>query len=291
MPIKIFFCYAHQDDLLRDEFEKHLSVLNLKHSGDILTWYDREIQPGIDWNKEIEINLNNSDIILLLISSDFMASDYCYGVEMRRALERHKSGEARVIPIILRPVAWEKTSIGGLQVLPRNAVPVTRWADRDEAFKDIVIGIDQVSTKISIEKSNKQWIEEGNTHYYAGRYEEALNCYRRGIRHNYDDLRIYNTTLPYEVGTQYEKQNNKLPLLEQDIRFVWSDADLLTKIGSILWHRGHLSNALVAFEQAIKVDPGNSQAYIGKGLVLENLGKAEESRLCFQKAQELAQAR
>src|SRR5689334_13289437 len=100
--IKIFYSYAHEDKARRDELEKHLAALT--RSGKILTWYDRDIQAGLQWEQEIDTHLNSADLVLLLISHHFMASDYCYGIEMKRALERHASGEARVIPIILSPV-------------------------------------------------------------------------------------------------------------------------------------------------------------------------------------------
>jgi PleD family two-component response regulator len=74
-----------------------------------------------------------------------MRSNYCYGVEMRRALERHKAGDAWVIPIILRPVDWKETPIGDLQVLPVNGKPVTTWRNRDEAFQNVASGITEVA--------------------------------------------------------------------------------------------------------------------------------------------------
>lgn len=133
--LSIFYCYAREDSSLRDELERHLS--GLKRRRQIQTWHDREIQPGSDWRHEIDTHLNRADIILLLVSPDFMASDYCYGIEMKRALERHKAGDARVIPIILRPVEWKQAPFSQLQVFPTNALPVTLWRDRNEAFLDI----------------------------------------------------------------------------------------------------------------------------------------------------------
>ena len=81
----------------------------LKRAWRITTWYDCQIQPGSEWKREVDAHLNTSDIILLLISPDFMQSDYCYDVEMGRAIDRHNAGEARVLPIILRPVNWKET--------------------------------------------------------------------------------------------------------------------------------------------------------------------------------------
>jgi hypothetical protein len=138
-PIEVFFSYSHRDEELRDELEKHLSIL--KREGMISSWHDRQIPAGSEWAGEIDEHLNTAQIILLLISADFLASDYCYSIEMKRALERHNAGEARVIPIILRPVDWQGSLFGKLQALPKNAEPVTSWANRDEAFTDVARGI------------------------------------------------------------------------------------------------------------------------------------------------------
>lgn len=137
--IKVFFSYAHEDELLRNELAKQLSLL--KRTGQIEDWHDRRIIAGADWSSAINEHLDAADIILLLISPDFFDSDYCYSIELRRALERHEAGEARVIPVILRAVVWEDAPFRNLQVLPTDARPVTSWTNRDEAFKDIVQGI------------------------------------------------------------------------------------------------------------------------------------------------------
>jgi tetratricopeptide (TPR) repeat protein len=145
-PLEIFYSYAQSDTKLCSQLEKHLSLI--KHQGLIVDWHSRLIRAGAEWNTEIDTHLNSAQIILLLISADFLASSYCYGVEMQRALERHEAGEARVIPIIMRPVDWEyEPSLSKLQVLPTNARPVTTWSKAsgyDEAFVDIVRGIRQV---------------------------------------------------------------------------------------------------------------------------------------------------
>ena len=103
-PLLLFYSYAHEDELLREQLEKHLSLL--KRQGFISGWHDREILPGATWAQEIDVHLESASIVLLLVSPDFLASDYCYEVEMQRALERHRCGETRVIPIILRPCDW-----------------------------------------------------------------------------------------------------------------------------------------------------------------------------------------
>jgi hypothetical protein len=102
--IEVFISYSHKDELLWNELEKHLSIL--KRQKLILTWFDRKIGAGEEWKGQIDEHLDSAQVILLLISADFLASDYCYDIEMIHAMERHESGEARVIPIILRPVDW-----------------------------------------------------------------------------------------------------------------------------------------------------------------------------------------
>src|SRR5690348_9979659 len=129
--INLFYCYAREDRALRDELEKHLSWLKRRYW--LKNWHDREILPGEEWEQAIDEHLNSAHIILLLISPDFMASDYCFGREMERALERHKAGTCRVIPILLRPTYWKGAPFSTLQLLPTHAKPITRWQDRDEA--------------------------------------------------------------------------------------------------------------------------------------------------------------
>ena len=123
--VEIFYSYAHKDQKLRNELEKRLSLL--KKNNLIIGWHDRDIQAGKEWEHEINTYLNTANIILLLVSPDFIASGYCYSTEVKRAMERHDSGEALVIPIILRPTIWKDTPFGKLQALPKNSRPVTLW--------------------------------------------------------------------------------------------------------------------------------------------------------------------
>ena len=148
MPVKIFFCYAHEDESLLLKLKTHL--FPLKRAGFVDIWHDRDISAGTDWEQQIKEQLNTAQIILLLVSPDFMASDYCYGIEMQRALERHDKGEARVIPIILRPVYWQGL-LGKLQALPTDAKPVmsSSWQYQDEAFFNVTEGIRTVVMQLT----------------------------------------------------------------------------------------------------------------------------------------------
>src|SRR6266566_4067999 len=147
MAVKIFFCYAHEDEPFLKKLKAHLRPL--QRQGLIDVWHDRDISAGTEWEQEIKKHLNEANIILLLVSPDFMNSDYCYGIEMKRALERHQRGEARVIPIILRPVYWQGI-LGTLQALPTDAKPVMRplWYNVDEALFDVTEGIRKVVEQI-----------------------------------------------------------------------------------------------------------------------------------------------
>src|SRR6266566_5580232 len=139
VPLSIFISYAHEDERLLQQLEAHLSLL--RRQGWIADWHDRQILAGDEWARDIDQHLETASIILLLISPDFLASDYCYDIEMQRALERHDRGEARVIPVILRPVDWEGAPFAHLQCLPRDARAITEWDNRDAAFRDIARGI------------------------------------------------------------------------------------------------------------------------------------------------------
>lgn len=144
--IAVFFSYAHEDEDLRNELAKHLKLL--ERNKVIKAWYDRDITGGNEWRGEIEKQLNAAQIILLLISADFLNSDFCWSVELQRAMERHEAGEARVIPIILREVDWHEAPFGKLYALPQNAKPVKSFADQDQAFTDIARAIRKVVSEL-----------------------------------------------------------------------------------------------------------------------------------------------
>jgi TIR domain len=141
-PIEILFSYAHEDEKLRDELEKGLSVL--KRQNRIVCWHDRQISGGNPWEQAISTHLYTANIILLLVSRAFIASDYSNRVEVQQALERHAKGEVRVIPVILRSCDWHDEPFAKLQALPRDARPVTDWPNLDNALYDVAKGIKRV---------------------------------------------------------------------------------------------------------------------------------------------------
>jgi len=153
-PLDVFISYSHRDEKLRETLGLHLA--SLQRQGVIKSWHDRKISAGTEWKQAIDENLNSVEIILLLISENFIASDYCYDLEMERAIARHDAGEARVIPIILKPVDWSGAPFGKLQALPKNAKPVTTWSNRGEAFLNIAEGIRQAAMEMATVLTDKQ---------------------------------------------------------------------------------------------------------------------------------------
>lgn len=138
-PIEVFISYSHKDEDLKDELYVHLA--NLTRQNKIKPWQDRAIEAGTEWDAEIKARLESAGVILLLITPRFIASEYCFDKETQRAMERHTAGTARVIPIIMKPCDWQDTPFSKLQVLPKDAKPVTSWGDRDEALLNVVQGI------------------------------------------------------------------------------------------------------------------------------------------------------
>src|SRR5215471_11267290 len=161
MSVSIFFCYAHEDEDLLNKLKRHLWPL--QRQGLIAVWHDCDISAGTEWEQEISQHLNAAQIILLLLSPDFMYSEYCYEVGMKRAIERHQRGEARVIPVIVRHVYWQGI-LGSLQALPTDAKPVRSWSDVDEAFYNVAEGIRTVVEHIS-GKLAAQAVEEQQVHF------------------------------------------------------------------------------------------------------------------------------
>src|SRR5437667_2223653 len=140
--VTLFYAYAHEDQKFCDALDKHLAAM--KRLGWIRAWHDCDIKAGQLWEDEIDQHLSQADVILLLVSADFLASDYCYSVELKLALERHQMGEAVVVPVILRPVDWSLAPFHMLQVLPTGGKAVVNWANYDQAFFDVVQGLRRI---------------------------------------------------------------------------------------------------------------------------------------------------
>jgi len=174
--VEVFISYSHKDEALRQELDAHLKIL--ERQGHISAWHDRKILPGDEWDGEISTYLEQADLILLLVSSDFIASDYCWNIEITRAMARHEVGEAIVVPIILRPVEWKDAPFSKLQAMPKNAKPVITWDQKDLAFAEIASGLRQRA---------KQLIASRRDQHHQTQKQAALTQYQQKVREYLED--------------------------------------------------------------------------------------------------------
>lgn len=312
--ITIFYCYASEDEKYLRELEKQMGAL--KRLGKVTTWYDRHIMPGTDWEAEIEAHLNAADIILLLISPDFVQSDYCYNVEMRRALDRHHSPEKTdVIPIILRPVNWLDLPIGALQAWPTRGKPISLWDNPDTAYQNVVKGIGKVvSSLLAI-----QWKNEARSYYMLGAHEDALHAYDEALRLNpknadihrdrghvllklgrfNEALGAYSAAIDLKPGDalfyihkghafrQMKRHSEAVVAYDQALRVDHSNPYPSIHKGYAFLDLERPAEALVSFEQALQLNPNIGFGYVGQGRAFEMLGQTGQAEMAYQKARDL----
>ena len=158
--VSLFFSYSHKDEDLRNELEEHLA--SLKRQGIVSTWHDRRITAGGDFSQAISAELEKAQIILLLVSADFLNSDYCYEQEMQRALERHKEKTAVVIPVILHPCDWHSAPFGHLRATPTDGKPISMYPNQQEALAIVARDVREAcqqfigsQTPVTIEKKSE----------------------------------------------------------------------------------------------------------------------------------------
>lgn len=245
--ITVFYCYARKDRDLRNELQQHLITLTRHYH--LVHWYDGEINPGTTWEPAINTHLNRADLVFLLISSYFLASDYCYGKEMTQALARHEAGTCCVIPILLRPVYWKDTPFSKLQMLPTDARPVTNWPDPHDAFYDIAREVSKtIKVLIGAFEAAAEWLNKGKTQFELEKYTEALAACEQAI------------------------------LLDPNNTFAYSSK------GAALNELKRYEEALEACEQATLLDPGNTLAYNNLGNALNELKRYEEALHAYEQA-------
>ena len=221
--VEIFYSYAHEDQALRDELEKRLETL--RRLGQITGWHDREIQAGTEREKEIEAHLNAANIVLLLISPDFISSDYCYNVVMPRALERHKAGQASVIPIILRPTDLEGTPIAKLSALPTDGKPVTIWSNLDEAFLDVAKGIRKVI---------KPQQTEGESYYEAQCDDKVPGSNEQTLRLQQKSYPTINRREAVDLFRRFMQSGSQIRIIRLQGEANMGKSHLLTKVFPVL---------------------------------------------------------
>ena len=298
---------------------KHL--MPLQRRGLITIWSDTDIDAGDAWEEEIKKHLDTAKIILLLISPDFMASDYCYSTEMERALQRNEQKEARVIPIILRPTAWKGAPFDKLQMLPSNAKPVTdrrSWQDADEALNDVIQQIDPVVIELLL----PLYIDEAMELVKKGRRADALAVYERALRLEPEYVAaLYGKGAALFLLDRYEESVEAYDKAIEasienaenvDARFYYGKASALRKLQryeeslqaydesirinprkrrthkdkvELLLQLERYTEALEVYQQLIKVDPENVAEYhIQTGDILVKLRRYEEALEAYDEA-------
>jgi hypothetical protein len=144
--LKLFVSYSHVDEIYTKELLKHLDPL--KRLKLIDAWHDGKIQAGQELDAQISAEMSSADIILMLVSIDYLNSYYCIEIEMERAMERHDAGTARVIPIILRSCMWQHMPFQKLKALPKDGKAISTWSDRDEAFVSVTEDLHEVAGEL-----------------------------------------------------------------------------------------------------------------------------------------------
>jgi hypothetical protein len=203
--INIFFAYSREDSTLRDRLDKHLS--GLKRKNYVNTWYDGKIDAGKEWEKEIDSNLAKADILLLLISADFIASDYCYEVEMTKAISRHEKGDAVIIPIILNPCDWSDLPFSKIQGLPQNGKPITsnHWENSEIALNEVAKSIKDIVENLLTTKNKRLKAiseilnEKDNELKITLQQLEEYNFEQEIVRETIHDLKIEKKNLDGEI--------------------------------------------------------------------------------------------
>ncbi|GCE29215.1 hypothetical protein KDA_46990 [Dictyobacter alpinus] len=230
--VSLFYCYAQEDSSPREELAKHL--MPLMRSGSIKSWHDRMIRAGQPWEQESKRQLLAADIVLLLISSDFLASDYCYDKEMKLAIQRHEIGKSRVIPIIVRHVHWADAPFSHLQVLPPDGMPISAAGssfERDRIFVDVVKEIQRVVKELIAQK----WFVRGSSLLSAKEYEQSLSAFDQVLK-------------------SYEGSAHKYAAL--------------MGLCNALMALNRTTEVLDICERAIRLNPGQGTAYMHKSTVL-----------------------
>lgn len=158
---KLFVSYSRKDSEFLEDFKTHIA--GLKRNNLIEEWTDQQINPGDVWEKTLKLELETADIIIFLVSSDFIASDYIHDIEVTKAIERHNKSEVIIVPIIIRPCDFQSTQLNIFQALPKNVEPVSKWEDKDEAWLNVVEGIKKIIKGFKKKPPNNNQSKRNNT--------------------------------------------------------------------------------------------------------------------------------
>ncbi len=271
--VKLFYSYAHEDEKMRDELAKHLGKVNISEL------HDRKIKAGDNWEEEIDEYLEKADIVLLLISVDFMTSDYCVSKEMKRALERHDAKQARVIPIYLRPTYLSKKApFNYIQALPRDAKAISEWPNLDSAYTNVAEGVHRV-----IDEMLTNWcIADAEAYSNAKRDEEAYDAYCQALKFSPDDVNIYK-----KLAGRFREINRLDKAIEcyhKALRLSSNEFDIYKELGNTYKELGCFSEAVGMYDQALRLQPRNVQLCLNKGEALAQDARYDEAIATYKDA-------
>ncbi|QDL09236.1 hypothetical protein DP113_16150 [Brasilonema octagenarum UFV-E1] len=261
--IKVFISYHQNDEDFREELEKHLKSLEREKT--IISWSDRKIVAGQEFKGEINKYLNQAGLILLLVSPDFIASDYHWTVEVTRALEQNAAGKATVIPVLLRYADWETPPIDKLSPLPRNREPIKSWNDRDKAFLEVINGIREAiaqlvaSPNYSPPKQTPQELEDRQYQVTSLINEADRLCEGKKFE---EAVLIYKAVLSLEQNSVLAHNN----------------------LGNALYYQGKLDEAIASYQKALQIDPNLPPAHLSLGNALLLQGKLDEAIASYRNA-------
>ncbi len=321
-PLQVFISYAHQDEDLCGEFIKHLR--RLRQDRLIQYWHDRRITGGSDWARQIDEHLNSAGIIVLLVSLDYLASGHCLA-EMRRGMERHDAGEARVVPVILKPCEWETSQFGKLNVLPTHGKPVVEWESHHQGLLDVTKGLRRIAQEVQEQgrrgglpasaarlkfrpwqlavagclalplialgflwTKQRQYVAQGDDLLNVGHYEEARASYREALRW-YPLSRA--ASLGLKISDLAKPEPNLVSFarqLDRLLREAPKDPHLKVLEGDYLTGRGLLDEAMDRYQAAAKLDPALAEAYFRMGVLYDLRGDMAGAMRMFKRAVELA---
>ena len=279
--VKIYFCYAKdakEDEGLRDQLTAHLAPL--RRARKLTIWFDVQIEAGSDWKLEVEKQLQEADLILLLVSADFLQSDYCYNLQLTQALNHYEAGKVEIVPILLRPVLWEETPIKRLPlILPTSKLPITLWSNRDEAFTNVAAAIrDLIQSRLARKRPISP--TEVTALNQLGEAVLIMRCPQCGN--------------PNRVGARFCTRDGVDLLASQMIiapkpMSIWRTKEDWIKDGRLFAEQRFYADALAAYEQALLLDAHYAIAYFYKGQVLYILQQYRVALVAYDQAIQYSQ--
>ena len=285
--IRIFFSYSHEDEELMNEVRRQLIVY--EREGYIFKWFDRDIQAGEEWKKSIDQRLKEADIILLFMSPRFIESKYCYEVEGNEALEQHNSKQSVVIPIILRPCAWDDSPFGKLQALPKDGKPVTQWSNIDEATLNIARGIKLVVDKLQSKHPSraskpKKTESEENTKDISDQDIKTLNVFMEYVP--FTKLLGYIYHLPNSIDLNFLDIDTTLDNLKLDLPhcYPFDSEKLNIKFSDFMQAYANLKSFITGYWNETAIFGQVPDGYLEKGIYIVSLNK---KYLSFEETNEI----